>query len=62
MGTYWEKVTQYYHDHKTMQTERTKASLIHRWENIRKDTSKFCGFYDKIQRLNESRKNEDDRV
>jgi hypothetical protein len=62
MGAYWDRVTQYYHDHKTMQTERTKASLIHRWEKIQKDTSKFCGYYGKIVWLNESGKNEDDRV
>jgi hypothetical protein len=43
MGAYWDQVTQYYHDHKTMQAEHTKASLIHYWEKIQKDTSKFYG-------------------
>jgi hypothetical protein len=62
IGAYWDRVTRYYHEHKTMQTERTKASLIHRWEKIQKDTSKFCGYYGKIQRLNESGKNDDDKV
>jgi hypothetical protein len=45
-----------------MPTERTKSSLIHRWEKIQRDTSKFCAFFDKIERLNESGKIEDDRV
>jgi hypothetical protein len=62
MGAYWDRVTKYYHDHKTMQTERSKSSLIHRWEKIQRDTSKFCAFFDKIERLNESGKIEDDRV
>jgi hypothetical protein len=62
MGAYWDRVFQYYNDHKTMQSSRTKSSLIHYWEKIQRDTSKFCGFYDKIERLNESGKNDDDRV
>jgi hypothetical protein len=62
MGAYWDRVFQYYNDHKTMQSSRTKSSLIHYWEKIQRDTSKFCGFYDKIERLNESGKDDDDRV
>jgi hypothetical protein len=45
-----------------MHTEYSKSSLIHRWEKIQRDTSKFYGFYDNMERLNESGNNEDDRV
>jgi hypothetical protein len=48
--------------HKQMQSERTKCSSEHSWEKIQSDTSKFCGYYESIEMLNESGKNEDDRV
>jgi hypothetical protein len=62
MGAYWDRVWEYYQAHKKMQSERTKCSLQHRWKKIQRDTSKFCGYHDSIERLNESGKNEDDRV
>jgi hypothetical protein len=43
-------------------TDRTQSSLQHRWGDIQKDTSRFCGFYGEIERLHQSGKNEDDKV
>jgi hypothetical protein len=36
--------------------------LQHRWADIQKDTSRFCGFYSEIERKRQSDKSEDDKV
>src|SRR6266540_4257570 len=61
-GGYWARIFEYYHDHKEVPSERTLSSLQHRWGGIQKDTTRFCAFYDTVQRRNESGKNDDDKV
>jgi len=61
-GGYWDRIFEYYHEHKDIPSERSKSSLQHRWGAIQKDTSRFCGFYDAIERRNQSGTNYDDKV
>ena len=43
-------------------SNRTKISIENRWTTIQRAVNKFCGFYAAIERMNESGKNEQDRV
>jgi hypothetical protein len=47
---------------KKTSSTRTQSSLQHRWGDIQKDTSRFCGFYAEIERKKQSGKSEDDKV
>jgi hypothetical protein len=60
--SYWQRILDYYNEFRTTTTTRTRSSLQHRWGEIQRDTTKFCGFYDEIERKNQSGKSEDDKV
>jgi hypothetical protein len=60
--TYWERITEYYNMNRGIYGERSHNSLQHRWGEISKSTSKFCGFYAEVERKNQSGKCEDDKV
>jgi len=60
--SYWRRICDYYNEHKKTPHSRSQHSLEHRWGSIQLDTTKFCGFYDKVLRLNQSGKSEDDKV
>jgi len=60
--SYWQRITDYYNDNKKTPQCRSQSSLEHRWSDIQKETTKFCGFYDKVIRLNQSGKSEEDKV
>ncbi|PUZ65800.1 hypothetical protein GQ55_3G254300 [Panicum hallii var. hallii] len=54
--SYWQRILDYYNEFRTTTTTRTRSSLQHRWGEIQRDTTKFCGFYDEIERKNQSGK------
>ena len=58
-GSYWARITAYCEEHNC---PRSKSSLQHRWGDIQKDTSRFCGFYAEVERKNQSGKSEDDKA
>jgi hypothetical protein len=49
--SYWQKILDYYNEFRTTTTTRTWSSQ-HRWGEIQWATTKFCGFYDEIERKN----------
>jgi hypothetical protein len=62
MKSYWGRITDYFNEMKKTCSTRTQSSLQHRWADIQKDTSRFCGFYAEIERKKQSGKSEDDKV
>jgi hypothetical protein len=61
-GPYWSRMSAYFNEHKTTPYARSLSSLQHRWGDIQKDTSRFCGFFAEVERRNQSGKSEDDKV
>jgi hypothetical protein len=61
-GAYWARITRYYEENKRTPNDRSRSALQHRWADIQRDTSRFCGFYDEIERKHQSGTNEDDKV
>lgn len=59
---YWERIYEYYHNHKTFESDRSLKSLMNRWGTILECTNRFCGCYTQIENRMESGKNEQDRV
>jgi hypothetical protein len=59
---YWTRITIYFNEMRKTPIQRSLSSLQHRWGDIQKDTSRFCGAFSEIMRRNESGKNEDDKV
>jgi hypothetical protein len=45
MQCYSTRIAKFYNENKTIVNPRTSISLQHRWSDIQKDTSRFCGFY-----------------
>ncbi|XP_074375359.1 glutathione S-transferase T3-like [Apium graveolens] len=60
--TYWERITAFYDQNKTFSSDRTANSLSHRWSIINCSVSKFIGYYNKVQELNQSGLSEQDKV
>ena len=58
--SYWARIKAYYDEHSKI--DRSNSALQHRWADIQKDTSRFCGFYSEIERKNQSGKSENDKV
>ncbi|CAL5060965.1 unnamed protein product [Urochloa decumbens] len=44
-GTYWQRIYEYYHKHKTFYSDRNTSSLSHCWGVIQASVSKFCSWY-----------------
>ncbi|TVU33903.1 hypothetical protein EJB05_15718, partial [Eragrostis curvula] len=61
-STYWERIHEYYHKHKTFDSERSVKSVTSRWGTILECTNRFCGCYTQISNWNQSGKNEEDRI
>ena len=59
---YWKRIHDYYHEHKTFESERNVSSLSHRWGIIHKSVNRFCGWYTQVQNRKESGLTEQDRV
>ena len=61
-STYWKRIHDYYHEHKTFESERNISSLSHRWGIIYKNVNRFCGWYTQVQNRRESGLTEQDKV
>lgn len=59
---YWQRITEYFHEHKSTPYDRSQSSLQQRWGDIQKETSRFCGFYVEVERRKQSGLNVDDKV
>jgi hypothetical protein len=62
MQCYSVRIAEFYNENKKTANPRTASALQHRWSDIQKDTSRFCGIYAEIERRNQSGKSEDDKV
>jgi hypothetical protein len=62
LGTYWNRVHKFFHEHKTTPADRSIFSLQHRWGLIQKETVKFSAIYGKVCRRRRSGQSEDDKV
>ncbi|KAH7857943.1 hypothetical protein Vadar_018173 [Vaccinium darrowii] len=60
--TYWRRVWEYFHEHKTFDTSLNETSLMCCWSTIQLAMNKFCGFFAQIEKRNESGKTEKDRI
>ena len=61
-STFWGRVYDMFKEHSITDNERTKVSIEHRWSSIQENVSKFCGCFDQVQRINQSRTTEHDKV
>jgi hypothetical protein len=52
MQYYSVRIAEFYNENRKAANPRTVSSLQHRWSDIQKDTSRFCGFYAEIERRN----------
>ncbi|XP_028121253.1 glutathione S-transferase T3-like [Camellia sinensis] len=59
--TFWRRVGEYFHEHKTFISERTDNSLMNRWSIIQLGTNKFCGYFAQIESMRKSGVNEQDK-
>ncbi|PUZ68516.1 hypothetical protein GQ55_2G034700 [Panicum hallii var. hallii] len=59
---YYTRMHRHFVGNNGVSTNRTKVSIENRWGTIQKAVNKFCGFYDAIERRNQSGKNEQDRI
>ncbi|PUZ45476.1 hypothetical protein GQ55_8G226700 [Panicum hallii var. hallii] len=59
---YYTRMHRHFVDNNGLSTNRTKVSIENRWGTIQKAVNKFCGFYDAMERRNQSGKNEQDRI
>ncbi|KAM0047791.1 putative glutathione transferase [Helianthus debilis subsp. tardiflorus] len=57
----WEKIFEYFQQHKETTTERTIKSLSNRWSCIEKATNSFCSCLAQVERLNQSGMTEQDK-
>jgi hypothetical protein len=61
-GGYYKRMHDYFNEHKPEGSNRSQIAIQHRWALIQKAMNMFCGHKESIDRLNESGKNEQDRV
>ncbi|KAH7844205.1 hypothetical protein Vadar_025453 [Vaccinium darrowii] len=60
--TFWKRIWECYHSHKTFVSERNEVSLLNRWHTIQKLTNKFCGYLAQIESMHQSGTTEDDKI
>ncbi|KAF0904182.1 hypothetical protein E2562_032561 [Oryza meyeriana var. granulata] len=61
-GGYYKRMHDYFNEHKSEGSNRSQIAIQHRWALIQKAMNKFYGHKEAIDRLNESGKNEQDRI
>ncbi|KAB8103399.1 hypothetical protein EE612_035830 [Oryza sativa] len=59
---YYKRMHDYFNEHKPEGSNRSQIAIQHRWALIQKAINKFCGHKAAVDRLNESGKNEQDRI
>ncbi|WVZ85587.1 hypothetical protein U9M48_032497 [Paspalum notatum var. saurae] len=60
--SFWDRVTNYYEEHKGSYSSRSKKSLQHRWDSINTAVSKFVGIKAQQDRLKKSGETKNDRL
>ncbi|XP_028098565.1 glutathione S-transferase T3-like [Camellia sinensis] len=60
--TFWRRVEEYFHEHKTFISECNDNSLMNRWSIIQLGTSKCCGYFAQIEALHQSGVNKQDKI
>lgn len=60
--TYWERITRYFNENKKSGVTRTSDLLCTRWNNISKETARFCSAKAEIDRNRKSGKSEQDML
>jgi len=61
-SSYWQRIHEYYHKHKTFESDRNISSLSHHWGIIQGSVSKFCSWYSQVLRSNQSGVTEQDKI
>ena len=61
-GGYYKRMHDYFNEHKPEGSNRSQIAVQHRWALIQKAMNKFYAHKAAVDRLNESGKNEQDRV
>ncbi|XP_062204912.1 glutathione S-transferase T3-like [Phragmites australis] len=61
-ATYWQRITDYFHENKDFASDRNSNSLQHRWSIILEGVNRFCGCYVQIQNRRQSGVTEQDKV
>ncbi|KAG5540990.1 hypothetical protein RHGRI_021023 [Rhododendron griersonianum] len=60
--TYWRRVWDYFHEHKSFISERNENSLMNRWSAIQLSVNKFCGCYAQIELRHQSGVTKEDKL
>ncbi|XP_062007162.1 glutathione S-transferase T3-like [Rosa rugosa] len=61
LQTFWGKITEYYHQYKSFDNDRSQPMLTQRWGKIQKMVNKFSGCFAAINERHESGKTEQDK-
>ncbi|TVU34389.1 hypothetical protein EJB05_16221, partial [Eragrostis curvula] len=61
-GKYWARIHEYFHEHKTFESNRTESSLMNRWSGLQHDVNVFCGCVTRIEGRNRSGESYDDKI
>ncbi|XP_066396540.1 glutathione S-transferase T3-like [Miscanthus floridulus] len=61
-GGYYKRMRDYFNEHKPKGSNRSQIAIQHRWALIQKAMNKFYGHKEVIDRMNESRKHEQDWI
>ena len=59
---YWNRIWEYFHEHKTFTSERSPNSLMNRWSTIQLAVIKFCGYLAQVESEQPSGVTEQDKV
>ncbi|XP_061994927.1 glutathione S-transferase T3-like [Rosa rugosa] len=62
LHTFWGKITEYYHQYKSFDSDRSQPMLTQRWGKIQKVVNKFSGCFAAINEIHESGKTEQDKI
>ncbi|CAN6313967.1 unnamed protein product [Urochloa humidicola] len=61
-GGYYKRMHDYFNEHKPEGSDRSQIAVQRRWALIQKAMNKFCAHKVSVDRMNESGKNEQDRI
>ena len=61
-GAYYKRIYDFFCENKPERSARSQVAIQKRWATIQRAVSKFSAFKSKVDRRNESGKNEQDRV
>ncbi|CAN6287233.1 unnamed protein product [Urochloa humidicola] len=61
-GGYYKRMHAYFNEHKPEGSNRSQIAVQHKWALIQRAMNKFCSHKAAVDRMNESGKNEQDRI